>query len=139
MLEPAYLDWLDATVRSIRSVQAKAFGGIQLIFCSDFGQLPGICRGVSLTSKCPIKYKPNASRIIVHVDQFQSYAFQTICWRDAAFECRELTTVFRQSEVAMESALTKIRRGQLDDDVRAFVAAFTRELPADDEIKPTVL
>ena len=139
MLEPAYLDWLDATVRSIRSVQAKAFGGIQLIFCGDFGQLPGICRGVSLTSKCPIKHKPNAGRIPVHVNQFQSYAFQTICWRDAAFECRELTTVFRQSEAPMVSALTKIRRGQLDDEVRAFVAACTRELPADDEIKPTVL
>ena len=139
MLEPAYLDWLDATVRSIRSAPTKAFGGIQLIFCGDFGQLPGICRGVSLTSKCPIKFKPNASRIPVHVNQFQSYAFQTVCWHDAAFAYRELTTVFRQSEVAMVSALTKIRRGQLDDEVRGFVAACTRELSADDEIKPTVL
>jgi ATP-dependent DNA helicase PIF1 len=140
MLEPAYLDWLDAAVRSIRKTPNKAFGGIQLLFCGDFGQLPGICKGVSLASTCPIKFKFSEDRIPVHVDQFQSYAFQTVCWRDAAFVCRELTTVFRQSEVAMVSALTKIRRGQLDDEVRGFVAACTsRELPPDDEIKPTVL
>ena len=140
MLEPAYLDWLDATVRSIREEQQKAFGGIQLIFCGDFGQLPGICRGVSLASKCPIKLKFSTSRIPVHVNEFQAYAFQTICWRDAGFVCRELTTVFRQSEVAMVSALTKLRRGQLDDEVRAFITACTRALPAaDDGIKPTVL
>lgn len=141
MLEPAYLDWLDATVRDIRATPAKAFGGIQLIFCGDFGQLPGICKGVSLASACPIKFKFDKNRIPVHVDQFQGYAFQTVCWRDAAFVCRELTTVFRQSEVAMVSALTKIRRGELDDEVRAFVAACARREfpPEEDEIKPTVL
>jgi ATP-dependent DNA helicase PIF1 len=140
MLEPAYLDWLDATVRSIRGEQAKAFGGIQLIFCGDFGQLPGICKGVSLGSKCPIKFKFSEKHIPVHVNEFQAYAFQTICWRDAGFVCRELTTVFRQSEVVMVSALTKLRRGELDDEVRRFIAACTRELPfVDDGIKPTVL
>jgi ATP-dependent DNA helicase PIF1 len=140
MLEPAYLDWLDATVRSIRGEQGKAFGGIQLIFCGDFGQLPGICKGVSLGTKCPIKFNFNPSRIPVHVNEFQGYAFQTICWRDARFVCRELTTVFRQSEVAMVSALTKLRRGQLDDEVRGFIAACTRELQTvEDGIKPTVL
>jgi ATP-dependent DNA helicase PIF1 len=140
MIEPAYLDWLDATVRSIRKTPTKSFGGIQLIFCGDFGQLPGICKGVSLTSECPIKMDFSANQIPVHVDQFQSYVFQTMCWRDAAFVYRELTTVFRQSEVAMVSALTKIRRGQLDEEVMAFITACThRELPSDDEIKPTML
>ena len=140
MVEPAYLDWLDVTVRSIRKTPNKAFGGIQLIFCGDFGQLPGICKGVSLARECPIKSNFKVSQIPVHVDQFQSYVFQTVCWRDAKFEYGELTKVFRQSEIAMVSALTKIRRGQLDDDVMAFITACTlRELPPDDEIKPTML
>ena len=152
MIEPAYIDWLDATVRSIRKQPGKAFGGIQLIFCGDFGQLPGICKGVSLMSKCPIKSDFSVSQIPVHVDQFQSYVFQTICWRDAAFVYRELTTVFRQSEVAMVSALTKIRRGQLDEDVLAFIASCKPPPPlpqvtslnststsSEDEIKATVL
>lgn len=139
MIEPSYLDWLDATVRSIRKQPGKAFGGIQLIFCGDFGQLPGICKGVSLLTKCPIESGFTPNHIPVHVDQFQSYVFQTICWRDAAFVYRELTTVFRQSEVAMVSALTKIRRGQLDEEVLTFIASCDHELSADDEIKPTML
>jgi ATP-dependent DNA helicase PIF1 len=139
MIEPPFLDWLDATVRSIRKKPDNAFGGIQLIFCGDFGQLSGICKGVSLTSECPVKSDFSARQIPVHVDQFQSYVFQTMCWRDAAFIYRELTTVFRQSEVAMVSALTKIRRCQLDDEVLGFIASCDRELPSDDEIKGTVL
>lgn len=141
MIEPAYMDWLDATVRSIRKTPNKAFGGIQLIFCGDFGQLPGICKGVSLARECPIKSNFKVTQIPVHVDQFQSYVFQTVCWRDAKFEYCELTKVFRQSEIAMVSALTKIRRGQLDEDVMAFITACTqRELTSsDDEIKPTML
>ncbi len=138
MLEPSYLDWLDATVRSIRGVPFKSFGGIQLIFCGDFGQLAGICKGASLASACPIQADPKPERIPVSVDEFQSYVFQTACWRDAGFMVAELTTVFRQSEVRMVQALTKIRRGQLDDEVHSFIASCARELP-DDEIKPTVL
>lgn len=65
MLEPSYLDWLDATVRSIRGVPHKAFGGIQLIFCGDFGQLPGICKGATLGVPCPIRDRPSTARIPV--------------------------------------------------------------------------
>ena len=35
--------------------------------------------------------------------------------------------------------MVKIRRGELDDEVRGFIASCTRELKQDDEIKPTVL
>jgi ATP-dependent DNA helicase PIF1 len=139
MLDPTYIDWLDATVRSIRKTPTKAFGGIQLILCGDFGQLPGICKGVSIASKCPINIDFSVKRIPVQVNQFQGYVFQTVCWRDAAFVYCELTTVFRQSEVAMVSALTKIRRGQLDTEVLSFIDSCTRELSLDEEIKPTVL
>jgi ATP-dependent DNA helicase PIF1 len=138
MLEPSYLGWLDATVRSIRGVPGKAFGGIQLIFCGDFGQLPGICKGASLASACPIQSDPRPDRIPVSVDEFESYVFQTACWRDAGFRIAELTTVFRQSEVRMVQALAKIRRGRLDGEVLSFIASCARELP-EDEIKPTVL
>ena len=148
MVEPAYMDWLDATVRSIRKTPTKAFGGIQLIFCGDFGQLPCICKGVSLTSKCPVTKDFKVSQIPVHVDQFQGYAFQTIFWHDAAFEYHELTKVFRQSDVAMVSALTKIRRGEIDDEeVLAFIASAASSPPQEcllddhhhDEIQPTML
>jgi ATP-dependent DNA helicase PIF1 len=148
MIEPAYLDWLDAAVRRLRGTPNRAFGGIQLIFCGDFGQLPGICKGVSLRGECPVvvvggaatRAKFGPSQIPAHVDQFEGFVFQTVCWRDAAFAYGELTTVFRQSEVAMVSALTKIRRGQLDPEVVAFIAECTRRRTADaDAIQPTLL
>lgn len=141
LIEPAYLDWLDATIRDIRGVRSRAFGGIQLICCGDFLQLPGICKGVSLASKCPAAASdnPRPKQIPVHVDQFQSYVFQTVCWRDARFAIAELTTIFRQSEARMISALHKIRRGVVDEEVEAFVTSCSKELPEDDEIKPTIL
>lgn len=139
LVEPAYLDWLDSMIRGIRKVPSKAFGGIQLIFSGDFLQLPGICKGVSLASKCPVLSDPKPDNIPVHVNQFQSYVFQTVCWKDAGFAIAELTTIYRQSEVRMITALTKIRRGMVDEEVRSFVASCTRPLPQDEEIKPTLL
>ena len=139
LLEPAYIDYLDATIREIRHTPDKAFGGLQLIWSADFLQLKGITNGVSLASRCPVvsNFKPN--KIPVHVNQFAAYAFQTMAWRDAQFAVAELTTIFRQSEVVMIEALMKIRRGVVDESVLAFVASCARELPVDDGILPTVL
>jgi ATP-dependent DNA helicase PIF1 len=139
MVESSYLDWLDETVRAIRRSPTQAFGGIQLIFSGDFCQIPSISKGVSLMSRCPVTGCFNPNNIPIRVDQFQSYAFQTMCWKDAKFKLAELTKVFRQSDVGMVRALTKIRRGLIDDEVRNFVAACARELSVDDHIKPTVL
>jgi ATP-dependent DNA helicase PIF1 len=139
LIEPSYLDWLDSAVRGIRRDPSHAFGGIQLIWSGDFLQLPGICKGVTLAAKCPVLSDPNPANIPIHVDQFQSYVFQTVCWQDAGFAIAELTTIFRQSEARMISALLKIRRGVVDDDVKAFVAACAGPLSEDDEIKPTIL
>lgn len=141
LLEPSYLDWLDSTVRAIRGTPFRAFGGIQLIWSGDFLQLPAICKGVNLTSKCPLLSEDDysLSNIPVHVDQFQAYAFQTVCWQDAKFAIAELTTIFRQSEIGMIQALRKIRRGVVDDEVRAFVLSCRRALSQESEIKPTIL
>ena len=139
MIEPSYLDWVDSTVRQIRRVPDKAMGSIQIICSADFLQLPGICKGVSLRSKCPVKYSPSTKKIPASVSDFQAYAFQTMFWRDSKFVNAELTTVFRQSEIGMVNALAKIRKGCIDDEVRCFIASCIRELPMDAEIKPTVL
>jgi ATP-dependent DNA helicase PIF1 len=139
MIEPSYLDWVDATVRRIRQVPHEAMGGIQIICSADFLQLPGVCSGVSLYGKCPVTSNPSPKTIPASVSDFKAYAFQTMFFRDAKFVSAELTKVFRQSEVGMVSALAKIRKGRIDDEVRGFIASCIRELPQDAEIKPTVL
>ena len=140
MLDPAYLDWLDATVRHIRNKPELAMGGIQVVCCADFLQLPSVCNGVSLRGKCPVAFNPSPRAIPVAVGDFKAYSFQTMFFRDADFAYVELTRVFRQSDVPMVAALSKIRRGCIDADVRQFIASCTRPLPESEEgIKPTVL
>jgi ATP-dependent DNA helicase PIF1 len=139
LLEAAYIDYLDAMIREIRHCPDKAFGGLQLIWVADFLQLKGISSGVSLASRCPVVSNFKSNKIPVHVRQFDAFAFQTIAFRDAQFVVAELKTIFRQSEVVMIEALMKIRRGVVDDSVRAFVASCAQELPNDDGIMPTVL
>ena len=136
MLQPSYIDWLDQTIRNIRGRPTEVFGGIQIIMCGDFGQLPGISSGVSLLKECP---SSASNQIPVNVMECPGFVFQTAFWRDANFVVAELTTVFRQSEVAMVEVLGKVRRGVLDDQVREFMAGCARPLDDEGEIKPTVL
>ena len=69
LVEPSYIDFLDATVRDIRKVPSKAFGGVQLIVSGDMLQLNSICKGVTLTSRCPVTSKFDPTKIPVHVNQ----------------------------------------------------------------------
>jgi len=135
MLQPSYIDWLDQTIRRIRNRLNEAFGGIQVIMCGDFGQLPGISSGVSLQRESPSE----KDDIPVNVLECSGFVFQTAFWKDAAFVVAELSTVFRQSEVAMVEVLGKVRRGVLDAEVREFMAGCARPLEDIGEIKPTVL
>jgi ATP-dependent DNA helicase PIF1 len=140
MIDPAYLDWLDSTVRLIRGKPDAAMGGIQIVCCADFLQLPGVFNGVSLHSKCPVAFNPTPKAIPAAVSEFKAYAFQTMFFRDAKFASVELTKVFRQSDAPMVNALAKIRRGVIDADVRGFITSCARPLAETDEgIKPTVL
>ena len=139
MIDPSYMDWVDSTVRQIRMVPERAMGGIQIICSGDFLQLPAVCNGVSLRRQCPVKHSLSTKKIPAAVSDFKAYLFQTMFWRDAKFVNAELTTVFRQSDVGMVSALAKIRKGCIDDEVRFFVASCVRELPGEADIKPTVL
>ena len=44
MIDASFLEFLDVNVRNVRGNGNEAFGGLQLIFCGDFCQLPGITR-----------------------------------------------------------------------------------------------
>ena len=42
MLSAEFLEWMDITVRQMRGALRQAFGGVQLVFCGDFAQLPPV-------------------------------------------------------------------------------------------------
>lgn len=68
----------------------KPFGGIQLIFCGDFLQLPPVTR-------------PGEKKI---------FCFQTPAWDSSITHTLELTDVKRQNDPEFIDILQEVRRGR---------------------------
>jgi len=100
MLDAALMDALDEIARAVRGRDAVCFGGIQLVLCGDFFQLPPVRRGDD----------ENAESSTVHC-----YAFGSRAWDEAKLATVELTEPFRQSDDPIFfSLLNSIRLGRLD-------------------------
>ena len=89
MLDGDLFEKLEHVAKDIRR-DSRPFGGIQVILCGDFHQLPPVCYG-----------KPQAKK----------FAFQSECWDRVVKETIELTTVFRQRNRQFSELLGRIRRG----------------------------
>jgi ATP-dependent DNA helicase PIF1 len=90
------LDFIGQTIRN----DPKPFGGMQIIACGDFYQLP------------PVKGK---------------YAFQSPIWANTFETSILLTEIFRQSEETLINGLNDMRLGSLDP---AFVASMQKDKDA---------
>ena len=88
MLDGRLLSKLDTLGRSVRS-SGRPFGGLQLLLCGDFLQLPPVDKGAS-------------------------FAFESAAWRESAVRTVELKTVVRQSgDARFIRVLANLRRGLL--------------------------
>ncbi|XP_062843848.1 ATP-dependent DNA helicase PIF1 [Trichomycterus rosablanca] len=92
MVEAEFFDKLEAIARSIRR-STEPFGGIQLIVCGDFLQLPPVTKG---------KEKP--------------FCFQSRSWRKCIHMNMELTEVRRQTDRTFISLLQAIRVGRVTEE-----------------------
>lgn len=90
MLDGRMLDALDFIGRALRRKDAP-FGGIQLVLCGDFHQLPPVARD----------------------DRFQ-FAFEAAAWGEAKFEVVQLKDPFRQKDPSFFRILNAVRVGHLD-------------------------
>lgn len=105
MLDAAMLDALDEVARAVRGRDSAVFGGIQLVLCGDFFQLPPVRRGEESGSDA---------------DGAHCYAFGARCWSEAKLAVVNLTQPFRQSDdPAFFRLLNTIRLGKLDADAEA--------------------
>ncbi|XP_049708547.1 ATP-dependent DNA helicase PIF1 isoform X1 [Elephas maximus indicus] len=100
MVEADLFDKLEAVARAVRQ-QNEPFGGIQLIICGDFLQLPPVTKG----------------------SQPPQFCFQAKSWRKCIPVILELTEVWRQADQAFISLLQAVRLGRCSDEV-------TRQLQA---------
>nr|XP_023671563.1 ATP-dependent DNA helicase PIF1 [Paramormyrops kingsleyae] len=96
MVEAQFFDKLEAIARSIRR-STQPFGGIQLVVCGDFLQLPPVTKGSS---------KPN-------------FCFQARSWRKCIHLNMELTDVRRQTDKRFISILQAVRLGRVTEEVTA--------------------
>ena len=84
MLSKRLFDMLDALGKHLRN-STKPFGGIQLLFCGDFYQLPPIEPG---------------------------FCFESSNW-DSTFTTIILSTIFRQKNEDYQTILSEIRKGKI--------------------------
>ncbi|XP_055671365.1 ATP-dependent DNA helicase PIF1 [Falco peregrinus] len=94
MVDGKFFDKLEAVARVVRK-RDEPFGGIQLIICGDFLQLPPVCKANEETKFC----------------------FQAKSWRKCIHINMELTEVRRQTDKTFVSLLSAIRLGRCTEEV----------------------
>ncbi|OXB54052.1 hypothetical protein ASZ78_001292 [Callipepla squamata] len=94
MVDGKFFDKLEAVSRAVRK-RDEPFGGIQLIICGDFLQLPPVCKANEETTFC----------------------FQAKSWRKCIHINMELTEVRRQTDKTFISLLSAVRLGRCTEEV----------------------
>lgn len=92
MLDGHLMDKLDAVGRRARYRPDAPFGGIQLVLCGDFYQLPP-----------------------VGVDRTTCFAFESQAWKRAVTRTFQLTHVYRQRDPVFVQCLNDLRMGVVSD------------------------
>ncbi|CDO92244.1 unnamed protein product [Kluyveromyces dobzhanskii CBS 2104] len=116
MIDGTLLDKLDGIAKTLRR-SSKPFGGIQIILCGDFFQLPPVTKG----------------------DQQIKFAFQSYSWRKAIDATIILKKVFRQQgDHLFINMLNEMRTGIISDQTLNEFRELSRPLP-NDEIVPAEL
>lgn len=90
MLHPHQLDMVDTIARYILNSE-QAFGGIQVVLCGDFFQLPPISSG--------------------SLPQTKQFAYESSAWKEGSFHVCYLHEQHRQSNDLLLTVLNDIRSG----------------------------
>ncbi|GAM21820.1 hypothetical protein SAMD00019534_049950 [Acytostelium subglobosum LB1] len=111
MVDAELFEKLDVIARTLK-VNDKPFGGIQLVLCGDFFQLPPVVG---------------------------SYAFECEAWKRCVDECVQLTTVMRQKEGVFVKVLNNLRRGYVTPEAIKVLQDCDRPLDISNGVLPTKL
>ena len=126
------LDKIEEKTRAIRQNDAP-FGGLQMIFCGDFLQLPPVKNAINPDLLQDAK---DANQIFLN----RGMAFQSNVWNNANIQTIRLAKVYRQGgDRDMVLALQDLRLGKISAGVQCLVNETMRQLSAKDGIEPTKL
>ncbi len=111
MLHASRLDMVDAVCKAVRN-SSLPFGGLQVVFCGDFFQLPPVVRDRT-------------------IDASSEYAFNSRAWREAKPVVCYLATNFRQNDETLTHILNDIRAGSEDiyESVESLAETKNNHLP----------
>ncbi|XP_026756187.2 ATP-dependent DNA helicase PIF1 [Galleria mellonella] len=117
MVDGAFFEKLEAVARHVRK-NDKPFGGIQLILCGDFLQLP------------PVVDKNKTGK---------RFCFQSPCWDKCIDLCFELKEVHRQKDQEFITILNKIRIGHVTNEISERLIGTSKQKIESDGILATRL
>ena len=119
MMSCKIFDLLNEIGQVIRN-NDRPFGGIQVIFCGDFNQLPPIANNSD----------PDTGK----------FCFESDYWQNTFDSNIELKHIFRQNDQTYIGILNEVRSGQLTKkSEQILIECLKKKVPADSPIKPTKL
>ena len=117
MLSRELFELLDQVGRTVRNSKSSSFGGIQVICCGDFFQLPPVSKTVA-----------------------SSYCFESPSWEGMmGGKSFELLEIFRQKDSRLINLLNDIRFGEISQASQELLASLKREISLPSGIVPTLL
>jgi ATP-dependent DNA helicase PIF1 len=137
MISGEFFDRLSKVVCVIRENEDKAFGGIQLIVCGDFLQLPPVSLRIDKIRAYKNTLASQINKNILHCDL--GFTFQAKAWQQAAMAVVDLDEVYKQGNVEFVKILHQIRKGKVTADAVAFLKKCDRPLPILFGVRPTML
>lgn len=118
MITGEMMDKIDKIAKAVRG-NTLPFGGIQVVLCGDFSQLP------------PVKKIE------------EGFCFEAECWETFAENSFRLKQVYRQKDEKFLKILKELRTGNLSEEscdiLLSRVVGSVEDIPSIDGIKPTIL
>ncbi|XP_064540934.1 ATP-dependent DNA helicase PIF1 [Drosophila montana] len=105
MVDGQYFEKIEAVARHIRRNE-RPFGGIQLILCGDFLQLPPVVKGETA---------------------LQRFCFQSSAWEGCVQCVYELKQVHRQSDPEFVKILNHLRIGHVNETISARLVSTSKQ------------
>jgi ATP-dependent DNA helicase PIF1 len=134
MMSARLFSLLTRIARQIREISA-GFGGIQIILCGDFYQLPPV-------------FNNDTSRFLSDSEKMESklFAFESKYWNEVITNTILLTHTFRYSDESYSRMLSKLRLGEISrkncDRLSQCMTKYSKYLLTNKnelEIKPTII
>ncbi|CUM64468.1 uncharacterized protein PRCAT00002072001 [Priceomyces carsonii] len=127
MIDGLFLDKINELCKSIRK-NNKPFGGIQLVVCGDFYQLPPVVR----------KTAPDGTELLNPEEP--TFSFESSAWKEAIKCTIVLKEVFRQKgDQKFIDMLNEMRDGNVSDQTSLEFRKLSRELDCSEGIVPAEL